>query len=71
MNKYMPRYPTSKSFSFTQNMETYTLKPHVIPRNSCANVLVLEQIKHVNSQMPKVSNKLKNPTSDHVFKILS
>ena len=67
----MPRYPTSKSFSFTQNMEIYTSKPHVIPHNSCANVLVLEQIKHVNSQMSMVSNKLKNPTSDNVFKILS
>ena len=67
----MPRYPTNKSFSFTQNMETCISKPHVIRHNSCANVLVLEQIKHVNSQMPKVSNKLKNPTSDHVFKILS
>ena len=67
----MPRYPINKSFSFTQNMETYTLKPHVIPHNSCANVFVLEQIKHVNSQMPKVSNKPKNPTSDHAFKILS
>ena len=54
----MPRYPTNKSFSFTQNMEIYTSKPHVIPHNSCANVLVLEQIKHVNSQIPKVSNKL-------------
>ena len=67
----MPRYPTNKSFSFTQNMETYTSKSHVVPHNSCANVPLLEQIKHMNSQMPKVSNKLKNPTSDHVFKILS
>ena len=65
------QYPSTKSFSFTQNIETYTSKPHVIPHKSCANVLVLEQIKHVNSQMPKVSNKLKNPTSDHVFKVLS
>jgi hypothetical protein len=64
----MPMYPTNKSSSVTQNMKTYTLKPHVIPHQSCANVLVLEQIKHVNSQMPKVSNKLKNPTLDHVFK---
>ena len=67
----MQRYPTNKSFSFTQNMEIYTSKPHVIPHNSCANVLVSRHIKHVNSQMLKVSNKLKNPTSDHVFKILS
>ena len=52
-------------------METYTLKPHVIPHNSCANVLVFEHIKHVNSQMPKVRNNLKNLTLDHVFKILS
>ena len=67
----MPKYPTNKSFNFTQDIETYTLKPHVIPYHSCANVLVSEQIKHVNSQLPKVSNKLKNPTLDHVFKILS
>ena len=67
----MPRYPTNKLSSFTQNIKTYTSKPHVIPHKSCANVLVLEQIKHVNSQMPKVSDILKNPTSDHVFKILS
>jgi hypothetical protein len=67
----MPMYPTNKSFNVTQNMKTYTLKPHVIPHQSCAIVLVSKQIKHVNSQLPKVSNKLKNPTSDHVFKILS
>jgi hypothetical protein len=64
----MPMYPTNKSSNVTQNMKTYILKPHVIPHQSCANVLVSEQIKHVNSQMPKVSNKLKNPTLDHVFK---
>ena len=68
----MPMYPTNKSSSVTQNIEPYTLKSHVIPHKSCANVLVLEQIKHVNSQLPKVSNKLKtNPKSDHVFKLLS
>jgi hypothetical protein len=65
-------YPTNKSPSVTQNIETYTLNLHVIPHQSCANVLVSEQIKHVNSQLPKASNKLKkNPTSDHVFKLLS
>ena len=53
----MPMYQTNKSFSVTQNMKTYTLKPHVIPHQSCANVLVLEQIKHVNSQLSKVSDK--------------
>jgi hypothetical protein len=53
----MPMYPTNKSSSVTQNMKTYTLKPHVIPHQSCANVLVLEHIKHVNSQLSKVSNK--------------
>ena len=67
----MTGYPANKSSSFTQNIETYISKPQVIPHKSCANVLVLGQIKHVNSQMPKVSNKLKNPTSDHVYKILS
>jgi hypothetical protein len=64
-------YPLNKSPSVTQNIETYTLNPHVIPHQSCANVLVSEQIKHVTSQLPKASNKLKNPTSDHVFNILS
>jgi MinD-like ATPase involved in chromosome partitioning or flagellar assembly len=67
----MPMYPTNKSSNVTQNIETYTLKLHVIPHKSCATVLVSEQIKHVNSQLPKASNQLKNPTSDHVFKILS
>jgi hypothetical protein len=70
----MPMYPTNKSSSVTQNIEIYTLKPYVIPHQSCANVLLSKQIKHVNSQLPKVSNKLKkkkNPTSDHVFKLLS
>ena len=68
----MPMYPTNKSSSVTQNIKAYTLKSHVIPHKSYAKVLVLEQIKHVNSQLPKVSNKLKtNPTSDHVFKLLS
>ena len=68
----MPMYPTNKSSSVTQNIEMYTLKPYVIPHQSCANVLVSEQIKHVNPQLLKVSNKLKtNPTSDHVFKLLS
>ena len=52
----MPMYPTNKSSSVTQNIEAYTLKSHVIPNKSCANVLVLEQIKHVNSQLPKVTN---------------
>jgi hypothetical protein len=65
----MPMYPMNKSPSVTQDIETYTLNLHVIPHQSCANVLVSEQIKHVTSQLPKVSNKLKNPTSDHVFKI--
>jgi transposase-like protein len=69
---FMPMSPTNKSPSVTQNIETYTLDLHVIPHQSCANVLVSEQIKHVNSQLPKASNKLKkNPTSDHVFKVLS
>ena len=27
----MPKYPANKSCSFTQNIETYTSKPHVIP----------------------------------------
>jgi hypothetical protein len=64
-------HPTDKSPSVTQNIETYTLNPHVIPHKSCANVLVSEQIKHVNSQLPKVSNKLQILSSDHVFKLLS
>jgi MinD-like ATPase involved in chromosome partitioning or flagellar assembly len=67
----MPMYPLNKSPSVTQNIETYTLNLHVIPHQSCANVLVSEQIKHVKSQLPKASNKLKSPTSDHVFNILS
>jgi hypothetical protein len=67
----MPMHPTNKSPNVTQSIETYTLNPHVIPHQSCVNVLVLEQIKHVNSQLSKANNKLKNPTSDHVFKILS
>ena len=50
-------YSINKSSSVTQNIETYTLRPHVIPHKSCTNVLVLEQIKHVNSQLSKVSNK--------------
>ena len=53
----MPRYLTNKSSSFTQNIETYTSKPHVIPHKSCANVLALEQIKYVNCQLSKLSNK--------------
>jgi hypothetical protein len=68
---FMPMYPTNKSPNVTQNIETYTLNLHVIPHQSCANVLVSKQIKHVTSQLPKASNKLENPTSDHVFKILS
>jgi hypothetical protein len=56
---FMPMHPTNKSPSVTQNIETYTLNPHVIPHQSCATVLVSEQIKHVNSQLPKASNKLK------------
>jgi hypothetical protein len=56
---FMPMYPTNKSPSVTQNIETYTLNLYVIPHQSCANVLVSEQIKHVNSQLPKASNKLK------------
>jgi hypothetical protein len=67
----MPMYPTNRLSSFTQDIETCISRPHVIPHQSCANVLVLEHIKHVNSQLSKVSNKLKNPTLDHVFKILS
>jgi hypothetical protein len=55
----MPMYPPNKSPSVTQNIETYTLNLHVIPHQSCANVLVSEQIKHVNSQLPKASNQLK------------
>jgi hypothetical protein len=38
----MPMYPTNKSSSVTQNIEIYTLKPYVIPHQSCANVLVSE-----------------------------
>jgi hypothetical protein len=68
---FMPMYPLNKSPSVTQNIETYTLNLHVIPHKSCANVLVLEQIKPVKSQLPKASNKLEIPTSDHVFNILS
>jgi hypothetical protein len=64
-------YPLNKSPSITQNIETYKLNPHVISHQSCVNVLVSEQIKHVTSQLPKASNKLKSPTSYHVFKILS
>jgi hypothetical protein len=56
-NFFMPMYPTNKSSSVTENMKTYTLRPHVIPHKSRANVRVLEQIKHVNSQLSKVSNK--------------
>jgi hypothetical protein len=68
----MPMYPTNKSSSVIQNIETYTLKPYAIPHQSCANVHVLEQIKHVNSQLSKVSNKTpKILSSNHVFKILS
>jgi hypothetical protein len=67
----MPMYPLNKSHSVTQNIETYTLNLHVIPHKSCANVLVLEQIKPVKSQLPKASSKLEIPTSDHVFNILS
>ena len=68
----MPRYPTNKSSNFTQNIETYISKSHVIPHHSCANVLVLEQIKHVNSQLSKVSNKTsKILSSYHVLKISS
>ena len=51
--------PTNKSSNVTQNIETYTFKSHVIPHKSCANVFVLEQIKHVNSQLSKISNKTK------------
>ena len=53
-------YPTKKSSSVTQNIKAYTLKSHVIPHKSCANVLVLKQIKHVNSQLAKVT---KTPNS--------
>jgi hypothetical protein len=67
----MPMYPPNKSPSVTQNIETYTLNPHVIPHQLCDNVLVSDQIKHVTSHLPKASSKLKSPTSDHVFKILS
>jgi hypothetical protein len=67
----MPMYPLNKSSSVTQNIETYTLNLHVIPHKSCANVLVLEQIKPVKSQLPKTRNKLEIPTSDHVFNTLS
>jgi hypothetical protein len=56
---FMPMYPPNKSPSITQNIETYTLNLYVIPHQSCANVLVSEQIKHVNSQLPKASNQLK------------
>jgi hypothetical protein len=68
---FMPMYPLNKSPNVTQNIETYTLNLHVIPHQSCANVLVSEQIKLVKSQLPKASNKLKSPTSDHVFNSLS
>jgi hypothetical protein len=67
----MPMYPLNKLPSVTQNIETYTLNLHVIPHKSCANVLVSEQIEHVKSQLPKESNKLAIPTSDHVFNNLS
>jgi hypothetical protein len=46
---YMPMYLLNKSPSATQNIETYTLNPRVIPHQSCANVLMSEQIKHVTS----------------------
>jgi hypothetical protein len=55
----MPMYPTNKSSSVTQNIETYILNLHVIPHQSCANMLVSKQIKHVNFQLPKANNKLK------------
>jgi hypothetical protein len=55
----MPMYPPNKSPSVTQNIETCTLNLHVIPHQSCANVLVSKQIKHMNSQLPKASNQLK------------
>jgi hypothetical protein len=67
----MPMYPTNKSSSVTQNIKIYTLKQHVIPHQSCANVFVSEYIKHVNSQFPKVSKKLQILLLDHMFKILS
>jgi hypothetical protein len=53
----MSKYQTNKASNFTQDIETYTSDSHVIPHNICANVLVLEQIKHMNSQMPKISNQ--------------
>jgi hypothetical protein len=56
----MPMYPTNKSSRVTQNIETNTLRPHVIPHKACANVRMLEQIRHVNSQLSKVSNKAPN-----------
>ena len=61
----MLMYPINKSSNVTQNIKIYTLKSHVIPHKSCANVLVLEQINRVNSQNSKILS------SDHVFKILS
>jgi hypothetical protein len=66
----MPKYPTNKSSSFTQDIETYTSDSHIMPHNIFANVLVSEQIKHVNSQK-KIKKKKKTLSSDHVFKILS
>jgi hypothetical protein len=65
----MPKYPTNKSSSFTQDIETYTSNSQVTPHKFCANVLVPDYIKHVNSQMSKVVTKILS--SDHVFKILS
>jgi hypothetical protein len=64
---FMPMYPTNKSLSVTQNIETYTLNPHVIPHQSCANVLVSEYIKHVNSQLPRASNKLKKKIQHQIM----
>jgi hypothetical protein len=65
----MPKYPTNKSSSFTQDIETYTSNSQVTPHKLCANVLVPDYIKHVNSQMSKVVTKILS--LDHVFKILS
>ena len=56
----MPKYPTNKPSSFTKNIETYTSGCHVIPHKICANVLVSNQVKHVNSETPRVSNQLTN-----------
>jgi hypothetical protein len=52
-------------FLFFHIILCQSIQPHKL----CANVLVPDYIKHVNSQMSKVVTKILS--LDHVFKILS